>query len=84
MKKLTLKEFADQEGQVKAASKLGIRQSAISKALRLKRNIFVLVHPDGTTEAEEVKPFNKEERISDSRGVTCHPKTSFASTLLRR
>ncbi|MDU4656150.1 Cro/CI family transcriptional regulator [Klebsiella oxytoca] len=57
MKKLTLKEFADQEGQVKAASKLGIRQSAISKALMLKRNIFVLVHPDGTTEAEEVKPF---------------------------
>ncbi|MDU4154371.1 Cro/CI family transcriptional regulator [Phytobacter diazotrophicus] len=57
MKKLTLREFAEQVGQVKAASKLGIRQSAISKALRLKRNIFVEVNPDGTVKAEEVKPF---------------------------
>jgi len=57
MKKLTLREFAEQEGQVKAASKLGIRQSAISKALRVKRNIFVEVNPDGTVRGEEVKPF---------------------------
>lgn len=69
MKKLTLKEFADQEGQVTAASKLGVRQSAISKALRLKRNIFVLVHMDGTTEAEEIKPFPTKKSELSTRGV---------------
>lgn len=57
MKKLTLKEFAELEGQVQAANMLGVRQSAISKALRLRRNIFVEVYQDGSVKAEEVKPF---------------------------
>ena len=57
MTKLTLKEFAEKEGQVNAAMRLGVRQSAVSKALRLGRKIFVVIHPDGTVEAEEIKPF---------------------------
>ncbi|WP_353613935.1 Cro/CI family transcriptional regulator [Mangrovibacter phragmitis] len=57
MKKITLKEFAEQVGQVNAAIRLGVRQSAVSKALRYRRNIFVTVHDDGSVEAEEIKPF---------------------------
>ncbi|MFW7224070.1 MULTISPECIES: Cro/CI family transcriptional regulator [unclassified Serratia (in: enterobacteria)] len=32
-------------------------QSAISKALKSKRNITVLVHDSGMVEAEELRPF---------------------------
>ena len=57
MSKITLKEFAEREGQANAAMRLGVRQSAVSKALRARRKIFVVIHADGSVEAEEVKPF---------------------------
>lgn len=57
MKALTLKEFADEVSQSKAAVQLGVRQSAISKAIRTGRNVTVRIFPDGTVKAEETKDF---------------------------
>ncbi|WP_063657737.1 Cro/CI family transcriptional regulator [Candidatus Arsenophonus triatominarum] len=57
MKTYSLINFVKKIGQAEAARKLGIYQSAISKALRMRRRITVLIHDDGKVEAEEVKPF---------------------------
>lgn len=64
MKKITLEEFAGSMGQVKAAEMLGVRQSAVSKALRLKRKVFVLVLDDGSVQAEEIKPFPAPKQVA--------------------
>ncbi len=42
---------------MKTAQRLGVRQSAISKALRLGRRIYVKTLDDGSVEAEEIRPF---------------------------
>ncbi|EPL5632451.1 Cro/CI family transcriptional regulator [Proteus mirabilis] len=57
MERVPLTKFATELGQHKTAELLGVRQSAISKAILKKRNIFVIRKQDGTVEAEEVKPF---------------------------
>lgn len=57
MKKITLKDYAETVGQSAAALALGVKQSAISKAIRLKRDVTVQIHLDGTVSAHEVKPF---------------------------
>lgn len=54
--RLPLDEFA--RGRQDAAAKdLGVRQAAISKALRVGRTIFVTRHADGTCSAFEERPF---------------------------
>ncbi|HIH5821227.1 TPA: Cro/CI family transcriptional regulator [Proteus mirabilis] len=58
MERVPLTKFATELGQHKTAELLGVRQSAISKAILKKRNIFVIRKQDGTVEAEEVKPFS--------------------------
>ncbi len=57
MKRIPLTAFATEIGQNKAAEMLGVRQSAISKAILKKRNIYVIQKSDGTIEAEEIKSF---------------------------
>lgn len=57
MKRLSLLEYVKLHGQGKTAKALGLYQSGISKALRMRRRITVLIHDDGKVEAEEVKPF---------------------------
>jgi len=57
MKRIHLKQFVADRGQVDSASLLGVTQGAISKALRVGRDIYVTEHDDGTFTAEEVKPF---------------------------
>ncbi|MDK7757728.1 MULTISPECIES: Cro/CI family transcriptional regulator [Providencia] len=57
MKRIPLIAFATEIGQNKAAEMLGVRQSAISKAILKKRNIYVIQKSDGTIEAEEIKSF---------------------------
>jgi hypothetical protein len=54
---MTLSEFASEQGQIKAAEVIGMRQSSLSKALAAGRAVFVTEHDDGTFSAEEVKPF---------------------------
>ena len=57
MRKMTLAEYVEVNGQAKAADAIGVHQTAISTALRVRRNIFVTTTPDGGVEAEEVRPF---------------------------
>ncbi|ANJ92455.1 Cro/CI family transcriptional regulator [Serratia plymuthica] len=57
MERLPLPDYVSKHGQGKAAEELGVYQSAISKALKNKRNITVLVHASGKVEAEELRPF---------------------------
>ncbi|EAM6080653.1 Cro/Cl family transcriptional regulator [Salmonella enterica] len=57
MQKETLADYALKHGQLKTAQVLGVRQSAISKALRVGRKIYVKTLDDGSVEAEEIRPF---------------------------
>ena len=62
MRKITLKSFAEEVGQAKAAIQLGVRQSAISKAIRSGRNVVVTISVEGRISAEEVKSFPSQRR----------------------
>ena len=54
--RIPLAEFAKGRQHI-AARELGVQQAAISKALRVGREIFVNRHADGTVTATEVRPF---------------------------
>lgn len=54
---IQLKDFARERGQPEAAMLLGVTQGALSKAIRVGRNISVFPKPDGSFSAEEVRPF---------------------------
>ncbi|CAI1522177.1 Cro/CI family transcriptional regulator [Serratia fonticola] len=57
MKRIPLPDYVSEHGQTKTATDLGMYQSAVSKALKSKRSITVLVFEDGTVKAEENRPF---------------------------
>lgn len=57
MRRIPLHEFVSEKGQSQAAILLGLTQGALSKAIRLGRQIFVKCHEDGAFSAEEVRPF---------------------------
>lgn len=57
MQRIPLQEFAINKGQVQAAALLGMSQGALSKALRVGREVFVTEQEDGTWRGEEVRPF---------------------------
>ncbi len=58
MRRISLKEFVDEQGLASAARQLGVTSPAIHKALAAGRNIIVSVLPGGELkEAKEVKPF---------------------------
>lgn len=57
MNKVTLADYVKENGQAKAADIIGVHQTAISKAVRVGRKIFIITKPDGSVEAEEHRPF---------------------------
>ncbi|EHK2735211.1 hypothetical protein J9K13_002739 [Salmonella enterica] len=57
MEKISLADFVNEIGQQKAAFMLGVHQTAISKALRVGREIFIRRLPNGEVKAEEIRPF---------------------------
>lgn len=57
MDKLTLADYVKENGQAKAADAIGVHQTAISKAVRVGRKIFITTLPDGRVQAEELRPF---------------------------
>ncbi|HAF1404926.1 TPA: hypothetical protein G8O12_003738 [Salmonella enterica] len=65
MKKFSLAEFVREHGQPKTAEIFGIKQSAISKALRLNRNITIIQQADGTYEGEEVRSFPHRSKSTE-------------------
>lgn len=57
MSSVHLKEFAKERGQPEAAMLLGLTQGALSKAIRVGRNVVVTHEADGSFTAEERRPF---------------------------
>lgn len=57
MQRTSLKEFVSEVGQLKAAQALRMTQGAISKALRVEREVYVISLGGGEYRAEEIKPF---------------------------
>ncbi|WP_112070765.1 Cro/CI family transcriptional regulator [Klebsiella grimontii] len=55
--KISLADYVGEVGQAKADDAIGVHQTAISKAIRVGRKIFVNTLPDGKIKAEEIKPF---------------------------
>lgn len=64
MNKITLADYVEENGQAKAADAIGVHQTAISKAVRVGRKIFVTTLPDGRVEAEEVRPFPCSKHVA--------------------
>jgi len=56
MAKTTLQEYVSKNGQIKAAKLLGVTQSAICKALKYKRKIYI-EEKNGEVTSYEVKKF---------------------------
>lgn len=63
MSKVHIKEFAGRRGQCEAAVLLGMTQGALSKAIRIGRDIYVTEHLDGTVSAEEIRPFPTQSNL---------------------
>ncbi|MGY2157138.1 Cro/CI family transcriptional regulator [Pseudomonas tolaasii] len=74
MSNLHLKDFAKERGQPEAALLLGVTQGALSKAIRVGRNIIVTQEVDGTFSAEERRAF--PARIERKCRSGCAPTLS--------
>ncbi|OTA21155.1 regulatory protein [Xenorhabdus beddingii] len=64
MEKIPLSEYVKLNGQAKAALLVGVHQTAISKALRSGRKIFLIRQEDGTYKAEECRPFPSQNPVA--------------------
>ncbi|EUD04819.1 putative regulatory protein Cro [Providencia alcalifaciens RIMD 1656011] len=61
MERIPLSEFVKENSQEKAASLIGVHQTAISKALREGRNIL-LTSTESGVQAIEIKPFPSSKK----------------------
>ncbi|OEC43145.1 hypothetical protein A7D27_10015 [Pseudomonas sp. 1D4] len=66
MKRISIQEFVAEKGQTESAALIGVTQGAISKALRKRRDIYVICLDDGTYAAEEVRPFPSQNAKSQA------------------
>lgn len=57
MNQIPLSELAAKIGQAAVAEAFGITPAAVHKAIRLRRQIIVSVHEDGSYTAQELRPF---------------------------
>ncbi|PMY71950.1 MULTISPECIES: Cro/CI family transcriptional regulator [unclassified Pseudomonas] len=64
MRRIPLTEFAKEHGHTKAAQMLGCTQGALSKAIRVGRDVFVTVKEDGTLSAQEQRPFPSQRSVA--------------------
>ncbi len=71
MEKIPLSEYVKLNGQANAARLVGVHQTAISKALRSGRQIFLIRQKDGSYKAEECRPFpSQKQGISRSEKIS--------------
>jgi DNA-binding transcriptional LysR family regulator len=61
MRRIPLSDFAKEHGHTKAAQMLGCTQGALSKAIRVGRDVFVTRNEDGSLSAEELRPFPSQK-----------------------
>lgn len=66
MNRKPIKQFAAELGQSEAAVLLGMTQGALSKAIRVGRDVYVTQHADGSYSAEEVRPFPCHTQLKKS------------------
>ena len=78
MSSVQLRDFAKERGQPEAAMLLGLTQGALSKAIRVGRNVVVTCESDGTFSAEERRPFPAR---SDSKSRSAVRPTLSANLL---
>lgn len=64
MRRIPLTEFAKEHGHTKAAQMLGCTQGALSKAIRVGRDVFVTFEEDGTLSAQEQRPFPSQRSVA--------------------
>lgn len=80
MKRIPLIQFVEDRGQLDSALLLGCTQGAISKALRVGRDITVTEHADGSFTAEELKPFPNQAARPASARSAAQPQASPADS----
>lgn len=61
MRRIPLSEFAKEHGHTKAAQMLGCTQGALSKAIRVGRDVVVTCNEDGSLSALEQRPFPSQK-----------------------
>lgn len=61
MRRISLIEFAKEHGHTKAAQMLGCTQGALSKAIRVGRDVVVTFNEDGSLSAQEQRPFPSQK-----------------------
>ncbi|WP_426224886.1 Cro/CI family transcriptional regulator [Pseudomonas sp. DSP3-2-3] len=61
MRRIPLTEFAAEHGHTKAAKMLGVTQGALSKAIRVGRDVVVTQCDDGSFTAQESRPFPSQK-----------------------
>jgi hypothetical protein len=61
MRRIPLSEFAKEHGHTRAAQLLGCTQGALSKAIRVGRDVFVTFEEDGRLSAQELRPFPSQK-----------------------
>ena len=64
MRRIPLTEFAKEHGHTKAAQMLGCTQGALSKAIRVGRDVFVILEEDGSLSAQEQRPFPSQRSVA--------------------
>ena len=57
MENVSLNDLVSKLGQARVARALGVKPASIAKAIRIRRNIMVMVNDDGSCVAKEVRPF---------------------------
>ena len=61
MRRIPLSDFAKEYGHTKAAQMLGCTQGALSKAIRVGRDVVVTCNEDGSLSALEPRPFPSQK-----------------------
>lgn len=65
MNRIPIADYVGMHGQQNTATKLGLTQGAISKMLRVGRNVFVIEQVDGSIEAIEERPVGRISRSNE-------------------
>ena len=61
MRRIPLSDFAKEHGHTKAAQMLGCTQGALSRAIRVGRDVVVTCNEDGSLSALEQRPFPSQK-----------------------
>ena len=75
MENVSLDELVSKLGQARVARALGVKPASIAKAIRIRRNIMVMVNDDGSCIAQEIRPF--PSKVQERQGTAEAISSSF-------